>query len=77
MGLLFCAFLIYNKGVFKLEITERLGVLTERSFTMKQLYLKPYMTIFCITEDVLTESVEKQIRYNEGDGDGDSVPFAG
>ena len=31
---------------------------------MKQLYLKPYMTIFCITEDVLTESVEKQIRYN-------------
>ena len=44
---------------------------------MKQLYLKPYMTIFCITEDVLTESVEKQIRYNEGDWDGDSVPFAG
>ena len=44
---------------------------------MKQLYLTPYMTIFCITEDVLTESVEKQIRYNEGDGDGDSVPFAG
>ena len=34
LGLLFCAFLIYNKGVFKLEITERLGVLTERSFTM-------------------------------------------
>lgn len=34
MGLLFCAFLIYNKGVFKLEMTERLGVLTERSFTM-------------------------------------------
>lgn len=34
LGLLFCAFLIYNKGVFKLEMTERLGVLTERSFTM-------------------------------------------
>lgn len=34
MGLLFCAFLIYNKGVSKLEMTERLGVLTERSFTM-------------------------------------------
>ncbi len=32
LGLLFCAFLIYNKGVFKLEITERLGVLTKRSF---------------------------------------------
>ena len=34
MDLYIGAFLIYNKGVFKLEMTERLGVLTERSFTM-------------------------------------------
>lgn len=44
---------------------------------MKQLYLKPYMTVFRITEDVLTKSEEKQIRYNDEEGDGDSVSFAG
>ncbi len=31
-GCYFALFLIYNKGVFKLEMTERLGVLTEKEF---------------------------------------------
>lgn len=42
---------------------------------MKQLYLKPCMTVFCITEDVLTKSEGRQLSYIDGEGDGDSVSF--
>ncbi len=54
---------------------------------MKQLYLPPFMTVFCAPEDVLTASDEsttaatttgdKPFHYNDGAGDGGSVPFAG
>ena len=64
---------------------------------MKQLYLTPFMTVFCVQEDVLTASDEsttevtttgavttgavttgdKPFHYNDGAGDGGSVPFAG
>lgn len=44
---------------------------------MKQLYLTPFMTVFCVPEDVLTASDESPFHYNDGAGDGGSVPFAG
>ena len=44
---------------------------------MKQLYLKPFMTVIRVAEDVLTTSEEKQITYNKENGEGNSVTFAG